>query len=117
MTNNTAEQLKCREAFEDYMLNDVKCVVGSRDPYPAGIEREQWKTWKSAWNAATRADSGEAVAYMHTMHCEYGQKMTRLSKEPFHSFGEAGRDYSAEYVITSQPLFTHPSSFKVGRDD
>lgn len=36
-----------RKAFEIWMLNVKKCIVGSKDPYPAGIEREAWETWEA----------------------------------------------------------------------
>lgn len=36
-----------RKAFEIWMLNVKKCIVGSKDPYPAGIEREAWKAWEA----------------------------------------------------------------------
>ena len=34
------------------MLNTAKIIVGSSDPYPAGLERERWECWQAAWNAA-----------------------------------------------------------------
>jgi hypothetical protein len=46
-----AERLE-REAFEQWMIHTEKCVVGSSDPYPAGMERQNWKTWRAAWQAA-----------------------------------------------------------------
>lgn len=57
------------------------------------------------------------VAWMHTLHMEGGQTYVRLSEldgtdpdEPKRTaFGIPGRDYSEEYPVTSQPLYTHPS--------
>lgn len=40
-----------RAQFERWMLNEKKCVVGSADPYPAGIEREMWEAWQAAARA------------------------------------------------------------------
>ena len=37
-----------RADFERWMVEDYKCVVGSSDPYPAGIERDMWKCWQAA---------------------------------------------------------------------
>lgn len=53
-----------REAFERWMLDVRKCVVGSADPYPAGIERDAWQAWQAgAANArAAKLDaSGDPV--------------------------------------------------------
>lgn len=34
-----------REAFEKWMVNVRKCIVGSSDPYPAGLEQDAWQAW------------------------------------------------------------------------
>ncbi|WP_336817247.1 hypothetical protein [Burkholderia gladioli] len=44
-----------RAAFERWMVEDEKCIVGSTDPYPAGIERQNWKVWRAAWARASQA--------------------------------------------------------------
>ncbi|WP_186058671.1 VRR-NUC domain-containing protein [Burkholderia gladioli] len=44
-----------RAAFERWMVEDEKCIVGSADPYPAGIERQNWKVWRAAWARASQA--------------------------------------------------------------
>jgi len=54
------------------------------------------------------------VAYLHTLHMEGGQTNERLSSwdgvdeyEPSRTaFGSPGRDYSEEYFVTTQPLYT-----------
>ena len=40
-----------RSAFEKWMTEDLKCAVGSPDPYPAGIERDMWRCWQAATNS------------------------------------------------------------------
>lgn len=52
------------------------------------------------------AGGGEAVAWMHTRHMELGQTITLFSQSQENPFGEPGVDYSAEYTMTSVPLFT-----------
>ena len=37
-----------REAFEAWMVNVAKIIVGSTDPYPAGLERDYRQVWKAA---------------------------------------------------------------------
>lgn len=37
-----------REAFERWMTEEYKSVIGSLDPYPSGIERDMWRCWKAA---------------------------------------------------------------------
>lgn len=65
MTTDTA----MRKAFEDWMLNVAKIVVGSTDPYPAGLERDHWECWQAAWNAARTTDM-KLVGYIHPVGIE-----------------------------------------------
>lgn len=37
-----------REAFEKWMINEAKIIIGSKDPYPAGLEQQYWKVWQAA---------------------------------------------------------------------
>lgn len=39
--------------FERWMIEDYKCIIGSSDPYPSGIERDMRKCWNAATNAKT----------------------------------------------------------------
>lgn len=41
-----------REAFEKWMIDEAKCVVGSSDPYPAALESDYWRVWQAAWERA-----------------------------------------------------------------
>lgn len=58
-------------------------------------------------------DVDEPVAWLHTLHMEGGQTMTRLldhdgtdEDEPQRTgFGLPGRDYSEEYPVTAEPLY------------
>jgi len=69
---------------------------------------------------ATRTDA-TPVAWLHTLHMEQGQVSTRLTDwdcvdpdEPtWGAFGRPGRDYSEEYRVTTQPLYTHPPATDV----
>lgn len=45
------------------------------------------------------------VAWLHTMHMEGGQTNRRLSLTQANVFGRPGKDYSAEYAVTIEPLF------------
>lgn len=42
---------RTRAAFERWMVEAKKCVIGSHDPYPAGIERDMWECWQAALRA------------------------------------------------------------------
>jgi len=61
------------------------------------------------------------VAWLHALHMEQGQVSTRLTDwdcidpdEPsWGAFGRPGRDYSEEYTVTTQPLYTHPPATDV----
>ncbi len=48
---------------------------------------------------------GEPVAWKHTMHQEFGQKWSRITTDAKHPFGIAGRNFSSEYSITTEPLY------------
>lgn len=37
-----------REQFEAWMVGEAKIMVGSSDPYPAGLERDYWRVWQAA---------------------------------------------------------------------
>lgn len=49
---------KFRADFERWMVEDEKCIVGSSDPYPAGIESRNWRAW-NACRAAMLKEKGE----------------------------------------------------------
>lgn len=38
---------KFRADFERWMVDDEKCIVGSSDPYPSGIESRNWRAWNA----------------------------------------------------------------------
>lgn len=48
------------------------------------------------------------VAWLQTMHMEGGQKSKRLSFTKTNAFGRPGKDYSAEYRVTIEPLYLAP---------
>lgn len=119
MTNPTS----CRAAFEKWLFEsgfygEYDHVISRKGVYDDSQTEAQWIAWQAAceW-MNTRATEGEAVAWMHTMHCELGQAMTRLSDSPKHPFGVADEDYSAEFAITSQPLYTNPPTPSVDVDE
>lgn len=37
-----------RVAFEKWMIEQAKCVVGSIDPYAETLERNYWQCWQAA---------------------------------------------------------------------
>ena len=37
-----------RVAFEAWMVNKAKIIIGSSDPYPKGLERDYWNVWQAA---------------------------------------------------------------------
>lgn len=47
-----------------------------------------------------------AVAWLHTLHMELGQVERRLTFNSDSPFGRPGIDYSSEYSVTAEPLFT-----------
>lgn len=60
----TDELKACRTAFEAWMCDVAKVIVGSADPYPAGIERDYWRVWQAAWNTRPKASEEGAVAWI-----------------------------------------------------
>ncbi len=47
----------------------------------------------------------EPLAWLHTMHMELDQTSVRLGFSDQNPWGAPGVDYSAEYVVTVQPLY------------
>ncbi len=37
-----------RKQFEEWMINTAKIKIGSRDPYPSGLERDYWIVWQAS---------------------------------------------------------------------
>jgi hypothetical protein len=66
-----------REQFEAWMTDVAKIVVGSSDPYPAGLERDYWRVWQAA--LASRQPVGhEPFAWISRIRCvgpEYGKEI------------------------------------------
>ncbi|MBU9679740.1 hypothetical protein KTF37_23130 [Burkholderia multivorans] len=62
-----------RAAFERHMAEVEKVVVGSTDPYPAGLERTYWRIWQAAWEArapaAPAAEGKTTGLYAGPCHC------------------------------------------------
>lgn len=54
--------------------------------------------------------SAEPVAWMHTLYYteEGNPPFSRYSASPENPFGHPGKDYSEEYTVVTQPLFTSP---------
>lgn len=50
----------------------------------------------------------EPVAWLHEITYETGEKSQRVTLTQNHIWGEAGKDYSAEFPIASTPLYRHP---------
>jgi len=42
------QQGDARAQFEAWMTDTAKIIVGSNDPYPAGLERDYWRVWQAA---------------------------------------------------------------------
>lgn len=61
-----------RKRFEEWMVNVEKIVVGSRDPYPAGMEAMLWRAWQAA--LASRDDRASEARGYTTGHCENHKK-------------------------------------------
>lgn len=54
-----------RADFERWMVEDEKCIVGSSDPYPAGIESRNWRAWNACRAAMLQSqDSGIKDSWM-----------------------------------------------------
>lgn len=51
MPKQKEDRDEMREEFERWMVEDEKCVIGSSDPYAAGIERRNWSAWQRIWKA------------------------------------------------------------------
>jgi len=50
-----------RAQFEAWMTNTAKIIVGSSDPYPAGLERDYWRVWQAA--LAARQPGAQALGW------------------------------------------------------
>lgn len=81
-----------RARFEKWMTDVAKIIVGSSDPYPAGLERDYWRVWQAALSArqpvvvdlpeslhdrvealrevAARQPAGEPVCFIHPRDAE-----------------------------------------------
>lgn len=51
---------------------------------------------------------GEPVAWLHEMTFETGEVAQSVTLSPQHEWGEPGKDYSAEYAVTTTPLYAKP---------
>lgn len=51
-----------KAAFEKHMLEVEKIIIGSSDPYPAGLEKTYWRIWQA---------SREAIAIPSSSDSEY----------------------------------------------
>ncbi|MGT7734706.1 ead/Ea22-like family protein, partial [Escherichia coli] len=65
---------KFRADFERWMVEDEKCIVGSSDPYPAGIESRNWRAWNAC--RAAMLHSAEPASNHEELPLDYlqGQK-------------------------------------------
>lgn len=48
----------------------------------------------------------EPVGWLHTLHMELGQTERRFTFSALQPFGLPGKHYSAEYKVTSEPVYT-----------
>ena len=68
--------------------------------------------WEAVAKAVLQAalpvllEGKEPVGWLHTMHTEGDQTITRLSKSPDPPFGVPGVDYSDTFRVTTEPLYT-----------
>lgn len=118
MTDNTAEQLRARDLFEDAVkkwpnYSERTLVRDGRYPdyYGNPVVQGAWEGFKLGLRA--RADSGEAVAWM----------VTRDRDPTFpRSYTEKERAIACVDMVTLPPfakiveLFTHPSTTAVDAD-
>lgn len=95
------------------------CEANGIDPDAPKAPHGEWPEWYDAcgpfaamWRdiaarlrAAASATGGKPTAWLHTVHMELNQTMTRLTDSPENPWGKPGRDYSAEYEVTSEPLY------------
>lgn len=117
MTNQdkTAEQLRASslEAVVAFLLGEGEldgCNFGEKQPWHKG--NFWWRNHlRDAWN--TLADSGEAVAWLHTMHMELGQTARLLNESATNPWGTRGKHYDDSYTVTSVPLFTNQGETSV----
>lgn len=63
MTNHSPNtEQRERDAFERWMTDEAKCIVGSTDPYTAGLERQYWSLWQAARATQAAPASPEPAA-------------------------------------------------------
>lgn len=61
-----------RELFEAWMVNEAKIIVGSTDPYPAGLERDYWRVWQAARSAPRPVLTEEDAAHLLATLYDHG---------------------------------------------
>lgn len=79
---------KTREDFEAWMRESAKIIVGSSDPYPAGLERAYWKVWQAS-RAAIEVELPSLHPAMNTACDNYRSWMNcfRSCKKAIESIG------------------------------
>jgi hypothetical protein len=99
-------------AFVRWMTYEAKCVVGSTDPYPAGIERRNREVWNAAWQAARQsagATGQEPVASMDDLSMLIRQLVHALRKAaPDNALAERAMDYLKRKGLQGSPLRAAP---------
>lgn len=57
---------KFRADFDRWMVEDERCIVGSSDPYPAGVESRNWRAWNACRAAMLQSGNFREIAETST---------------------------------------------------
>lgn len=98
------EQVPSKEQFREKYIRQLRewCGQGGLTPFPLGLAQ----AIESFLTRTAPEPPDELSAWLHTMHYEPGNGCDRrLSFNEKHPFGEPGKNYSAEYQVTSEPLY------------
>lgn len=94
-----------RAQFEAWMTNTAKIIVGSSDPYPAGLERDYWRVWQAALAArqpVVQEPVGQPEPFGWWLERPDGEGV--LSLEPLPGVLEA---YDGVEGYRATPVFTY----------
>ncbi|HHA2835987.1 TPA: hypothetical protein ACOFCN_000307 [Stenotrophomonas maltophilia] len=83
-----------RARFEKWMTDVAKIIVGSSDPYPAGLERDYWRVWQAALSAqpspATCKEGLQVQPSPGGQEWSVSDEMVSTASRAYHAASEVG---------------------------
>lgn len=113
----TAQDQQSRAEFEAWARR--ACYEMERHDsgqYARNTTEQVWQSWKAA---RALSATQEAKWFLHTIYNTEGipgnAPYETVTEDEAHPFGVPGRDFSAEFPVTSQPVFTAAQVLAMGR--